>query len=408
MMLPAELEAAIRAAPDDRAGYLVAADWLSSEGDPQGELIALSLAARSDEVGARMVQLQRELEPVDTSGEWNPVSIEWRWGFVVGVAISSSRGREEPELLRTILRAPVARFLRKLVLHDVASERFVAALADEPGALASLRTLIVMAAEDVQIQLAPVWRHAPALERLVLRAGHQVEPFALPQLRELSILGAYSAMINHSELPKLDTLRLRLPVSGAPAVGEAALVRTRLRRPDVAARFPALRRLTIAGAELGEPDAWRDIELVQRLELCDLMSLAQGFQTQRHFVVDTSLPGPAGLVMMSGTFGIPPGRLFPLPPDRRWFRVGRRAHMDLTLSHRTIAKGHARLHPSDGRWEVRDLSSNMGTFVNGHRIDVCPLRPGDELAFGEVEMRFVSGDIEAQTSELRARFGLGG
>jgi uncharacterized protein (TIGR02996 family) len=402
--LPAELEAAIRAAPDDRAGYLVAADWLSSQGDPQGELVALSLAPPSDEVGARIVRLQRELEPVDTSGEWNPVSIEWRWGFVVGVAISSLRAREEPELLRTILRAPVARFLRKLVLVDLASDRLVSALVDEPAALASLRTLILMA-EDGDIEVAPVWRHAPALERLVMRVGHQVEPIALPRLRELSILGAHSALINHSELPRLETLRMRIPISGAPAIGDTALVRARLRKPAVAARFPALRRLTVAGADLGEPDAWRDIELVQQLELCDLMVLARGFQTQRQFVVDTSAPAPAALVMMSGTHSIPPGTLVALP-EKPLFRVGRRGHLDLPLSHQTIAKGHAHLRNIGGRWEVRDLMSNNGTTVNGHRIDTCPLRSGDELAFGAVELRFVAGDIEAQAAELRARFGL--
>jgi uncharacterized protein (TIGR02996 family) len=349
MELPAELEAAIRAAPDDRAGYLVAADWLTSEGDPQGELVALSLASRSEDVDARIVQLQRELEPVDTSGEWNPISIEWRWGFIVGVAISSSHGREEPELLRAVLRAPVARFLRKLVLVGVASDRFVAALADEPAALASLRTLVVTAEQAAQIQVAPVWRHAPVLERLVLRAGHQVEPFVLPQLRELSILGAYSALTNYSELPKLETLRMQLPVSGVPPVGEAALVRTRLRRPGLAARFPALRRLTVAGAELGEPDAWHDIELAQQLELFDLMSLTQGFEAQRHFVVDTSTPAPAGLVMMSGTHSIPPGTLV-LLRDKAMFTVGRRTNKDLVLDHHTIAKGHARLYQIDGRW----------------------------------------------------------
>jgi uncharacterized protein (TIGR02996 family) len=405
-MLPADLEAAIRAAPDDRAGYLVAADWLTSQGDPQGELVALSLAPPSEEVDARIVQLQRELEPVNTSGEWNPISIEWRWGFIVGVAFTSLRGHEEPEQLRMILRAPVTRFLRKLVLDDFGSDRFVATLVDEPAALASLRTLILTVDESVNIQVAPVWRHAPGLERLVMRVGHQVEPIVLPQLRELSILGGYSALINHSELPQLETLRMRLPVSGVPAVGEAALVRTRLRRPGVATRFPALRRLTVAGAELGEPDAWRDIELVQQLELCDLMTLATGFQTQRQFVVDTTVPAPAGLVMMSGTYSLPPGRLVPVP-DRPMFRIGRRRHLDLPLSHRTIGKGHARLHQIDGRWEVRDLNSNMGTYVNRHKIGICPLRAGDEVGFGDVEMRFVAGDIEAQANELRARFGLG-
>src|SRR5215475_4485498 len=121
MELPAELEAAIRQAPDDRAGYLVAADWLSSAEDPQGELIALSVAPPTDAIEARIAELQTRLEPTDTSGTWNPVRLDWRWGFVVGVAISARR--EDPELLRRILRSPVARFLRTLVLVDLPDGR---------------------------------------------------------------------------------------------------------------------------------------------------------------------------------------------------------------------------------------------------------------------------------------------
>jgi hypothetical protein len=191
-----------------------------------------------------------------------------------------------------------------------------------------------------------------------------------------------------------------------PPDGEAALVRTRLRRPGVAARFPALRRLTVAGPELGEPDAWRDIELVQQLELLDLMSLTQGFQAQRQFVVDTSTPAPAGLVMMSGADSIPPGTLVPLR-DKAMFTVGRRSNKDLVLHHPTIAKGHARLYQVDGRWEAADGPSNNGTTVNRTPIARCPLRSGDDLAFGAVELRFLAGDIEAQANELRTRFGLG-
>jgi uncharacterized protein (TIGR02996 family) len=55
--LPEELETAIRAAPDERDGYLVAADWLQQHGDPQGELVALSVADYEDAITDRILRM---------------------------------------------------------------------------------------------------------------------------------------------------------------------------------------------------------------------------------------------------------------------------------------------------------------------------------------------------------------
>jgi uncharacterized protein (TIGR02996 family) len=40
-----DLERAIADAPEDPAGYAVYADWLESQGDPRGKLIAVQLAS---------------------------------------------------------------------------------------------------------------------------------------------------------------------------------------------------------------------------------------------------------------------------------------------------------------------------------------------------------------------------
>jgi hypothetical protein len=67
--------------------------------------------------------------------------------------------------------------------------------------------------------------------------------------------------------------------------------------------------------------------------------------------------------------------------------IGRASTCALCLGHRYVSTQHALLRWAGGRWEVRDLGSRNGTFLNGSR-----LKPGDEyvvhrgakLAFGKL------------------------
>jgi len=394
MELPAELEAAIRAAPDDRAGYSVAGDWLSGHGDPQGELIALSLATPTEDIRSRIAVLQRQLEPVSTSDRWNPMRLEWRWGFVTGVAVASVRDPEEAAMLRAVLRSPVGRFARKLVLVQLASGTLVDVAIAEARGLASLRTLVVECEDGARPDLAPLWEHTPDLERVVLRVDHPIVELALPRLRELSILRPHSAYLTGWVLPCLETLRIRLDAT--VRIDGSAL-----------ARFPALRRLTLAGDRVGTPDDWRALAIASRLELFDLISDPQGFDADRRFVIDpqgTALP--AALLWMVGPDDPPPGTLVALP-DRGSIVIGRSTDAGLVVRSPSVGRRHARVELDVGGWTVDDYGSPNGTRVNGHFVDRCPLRAGDELAFGHVEFRFLAGDVHAQAAELRARFGLG-
>ena len=49
---------------------------------------------------------------------------------------------------------------------------------------------------------------------------------------------------------------------------------------------------------------------------------------------------------------------------------------------------------SGGRFEIRDLKSANGTFVNGQRIDRAVLRDGDLVGIGRHDFRFVDGQLE--------------
>lgn len=69
-------------------------------------------------------------------------------------------------------------------------------------------------------------------------------------------------------------------------------------------------------------------------------------------------------------------------------RIGRAPDSGLTLEHRCVSLEHATVRWADGGWEVRDLGSRNGTFVDGKVLvagEAAPIDIGTRLAFGDVE-----------------------
>jgi len=67
--------------------------------------------------------------------------------------------------------------------------------------------------------------------------------------------------------------------------------------------------------------------------------------------------------------------------------IGRTTAADFILDEALVSRIHCRLTATNGGdLEIRDLDSTNGTFVNGERINVARLTPGDRLQLGRVEM----------------------
>jgi ABC transport system ATP-binding/permease protein len=67
--------------------------------------------------------------------------------------------------------------------------------------------------------------------------------------------------------------------------------------------------------------------------------------------------------------------------------LGRAAGADFVVDAALVSRVHCRLTSlPGGQLEVRDLESTNGTFVNGRRIDVARLAPGDRLQVGRMEL----------------------
>ncbi len=241
------LEAAVVAAPDDRATWLVYADWLQSKGHPLGELITLSIAAEDEPPRQRKLKVRAtalltriieerhvprypllaqrmlafKLGPVergsDGIGDSASASIRWRRGFIdsIGTWCWTQPMRDQGLAL---LRDPHALLLRSLSLRDeeLADLRWVAHL----GALETLE--LRWAKLHRLTDLAPL-AGLPRLCWLDLRGApvSDLAPLRALPLRKLLLQGSavtdLQPLAGHPLLEQLD-------LSGTPVTDVSPLL----------------------------------------------------------------------------------------------------------------------------------------------------------------------------------------
>ncbi|NND53354.1 MAG: AAA family ATPase [Gammaproteobacteria bacterium] len=70
------------------------------------------------------------------------------------------------------------------------------------------------------------------------------------------------------------------------------------------------------------------------------------------------------------------------------FTIGRTSDNRLRLSHAHISRKHAAIEQIGEDLCICDKGSRNGTFLNGEKIQSAPLKDGDRVAFGNVELIF--------------------
>ena len=71
--------------------------------------------------------------------------------------------------------------------------------------------------------------------------------------------------------------------------------------------------------------------------------------------------------------------------------IGRNRSSQIVINNNTISKDHAIIEfDQDGNAIIKDLNSSNGTYVNGQRLKMYPIRlkTGDKIIFGKYEMEF--------------------
>jgi pSer/pThr/pTyr-binding forkhead associated (FHA) protein len=71
--------------------------------------------------------------------------------------------------------------------------------------------------------------------------------------------------------------------------------------------------------------------------------------------------------------------------------AGRSPDSDIFLDDVTVSRRHASFVPSGATYEVRDVGSLNGTYLNRERIEEAPLANGDEVQIGKFRLVFLTG-----------------
>jgi hypothetical protein len=83
------------------------------------------------------------------------------------------------------------------------------------------------------------------------------------------------------------------------------------------------------------------------------------------------------------------GARFNLDPGDGPVVVGRAPECELFLDDVTVSRRHAELSSAGGAWELHDLGSLNGSYVNRRRIDRQELSGGDEVQIGKYRFVFL-------------------
>lgn len=82
--------------------------------------------------------------------------------------------------------------------------------------------------------------------------------------------------------------------------------------------------------------------------------------------------------------------------------VGRSPDCGLTIADPQVSRVHCRIAPTPDGWQLIDLASKNGTFVNGRRVTDLILRHGDEISLGSTLLLYGESTPAARRPRVRA------
>ena len=83
--------------------------------------------------------------------------------------------------------------------------------------------------------------------------------------------------------------------------------------------------------------------------------------------------------------------------DRAMVVVGRHPSCDTRLDSLRVSRHHCCMTQENGEVMVRDLGSTNGIRINGQRVEIGRIRPGDELSIAHIRYRLENGQGHEQT-----------
>lgn len=121
------------------------------------------------------------------------------------------------------------------------------------------------------------------------------------------------------------------------------------------------------------------------------------------FLNDLETPaGPVGETTVSGIEGLPVGSALLVVKrgpnagsrfllDQPTTSAGRHPDSDIFLDDVTVSRRHAEFRVDSGEFQVVDVGSLNGTYVNREPVDSANLANGDEVQIGKFRLVFLTG-----------------
>jgi hypothetical protein len=103
--------------------------------------------------------------------------------------------------------------------------------------------------------------------------------------------------------------------------------------------------------------------------------------------MDNNKPGQGPQVRLVGLTEPYKGQVFVI--DKEDFIIGRTSSCDLSMSQSTISGRHAKIQKVGDHYEVLDLQSTNGTYLNGLKVERKHLRSEDKVKFDQFEFQFI-------------------
>ncbi len=72
-----------------------------------------------------------------------------------------------------------------------------------------------------------------------------------------------------------------------------------------------------------------------------------------------------------------------MPVGTKEVSIGRSPENGLVIDNPAVSHYHARVFSEEGRLMLEDFGSMNGTFVNGQRVKMVTLKPGDSVGIGK-------------------------
>ncbi|MET0903340.1 MAG: FHA domain-containing protein [Acidimicrobiales bacterium] len=100
---------------------------------------------------------------------------------------------------------------------------------------------------------------------------------------------------------------------------------------------------------------------------------------------------PAGVGMLVVTRGPNSGSRYAL--DEPLVTAGRHPDSIIFLDDITVSRRHAEVRQVEGGYQVADVGSLNGTYLNRERVETAVLNDGDELQIGTFKLLFLAGRL---------------